>query len=371
MEREQLPKQETCKDSYTYSTNNSVVVKDSIVDSTNEKQVIGNNSEDSKDEFIVSKQISILEDLFFNDKFDDALNLHRLIKSKLRDELLVTVNKSLGEKTSDNNTKLIDNIINSKIDNIYQENVKDSRIKDLKLIMDEDELLLKLSQEVLKEVNSTVPEREHGGIKSWFFYNDKISTITLCNRCTVKAPLLHILSVLAEIDLMKNFVKSLNKVEKCGEITMFRFILKIEINLPLTISNREMVEFGIGSIDKNNKSIIMPFKSISQKLSSYCSVPVPPENTSYKRIYVEFGFFNLKVISDNECEITQCINVNPKVAFVPLFVVNKILKEISYYMTAEFVSQIEKSVNQEIYLERRKKNPVFYEKLLSELSRLD
>jgi hypothetical protein len=334
-------------------------------------EILKNQSNnDKKEEFIASDQISNLESLFFDDKFDDALILHAKIKAHLHKELLETVKKSLGE-SCENNSRMIDNIVNSKIENLYKENVKDKRIDNLKLIMDEDEFLLKTSQDVLKEVNSKVPEREHAGIKSWFFYNDKISTITLCNRCNVKAPLLHILSVLAEIDLMKNFVKSLNKVEKCGDITMFRFILKIEINLPLTISNREMIGFGIGSIDKSTKSILMPFKSINPKLSSYCSVPVPPEGKSYKRIYVEFGFFNLTVVNENECEITQCINVNPKVSYIPLFVINKILKEISYYMTAEFKTQIEKSVNDEVYPERRKKNPIFYEKLINELSKLD
>lgn len=338
--------------------------------------------------------ILILEKLFLNDKFDDAINLHKQIKLKLRKECLeliltsepdkkekLPLNKDINKKDLDSNsiavqsfnTKLMETLIEEKIIEIYKNNISDKRLTNLKLVLDEDEMLLNISNDILDKVNNTKPEREHKGIKSWFFYNEKISTITLCNRCIVKAPVLHIMTVLAELDLMKNFIKSIDSMDILGNITLFRFLLHSKISIPSPISNREMIGYGIGSIDKKNKSIMMPFKSICDGNKEYCSVPIPEVSTKYKRVYVEFGFFHIKVINDNECEITQCINTNPKVSFVPLFIINKILKEISYYMTAEFMKEIERSYqeNIEMYNKRRIDKPEFYTKIKDELCRLD
>lgn len=361
------------------------------------EEILSSNILDNSNK--IKESILLLEEYFFNDDFDKAIQGHIIVKKFISDivndsYLIKTGHRKLSfsfkdkedVKNNDNDFKVLKSIKsfylekNKSLDDIKLEELDNivniyyqtyaERLLNLKDLLDEDEILLNLSSKVLNKVNNSKPERDSGGIQSWFFEEEGINTITLCNKSIIKASCLHILSCVCELDLLKTAIKQLNKCEKFGEFSILRFLMTIQVNLPMMISNREIIAFGFGSIDKSTKNLLIPFKSINPKIKKYCGVEVPAIDSNYKRIYIEFGFLNIKIIDDNTCEITQCVNVNPKVSLVPYFIINKVLKEMSYYITSDLIKHVETTMKEDVYEKRRKSNPTLYNRILKELERL-
>ena len=245
--------------------------------------------------------------------------------------------------------------------------------KNLIFNIQEDFNLISTCLDIHKYITSTKPEREHKGVSTWYLYDDKVNTVTMCCKCTVKTSILHLLSVFAELDLMKDFINKFDKIEKIGDFSIFRWILDIKIRLPSILSNRDTIAYGIGKVLPEENSVLITFKSVDNALKEYCNLIIP-ENTSnvkYKRIDVNFGYHYIKIINEEECELYFCGNVNPKVSLVPMFIINKVMKELAFYLMDAFRKQFESTKHLDIYKERRQKNKQFYGMISEELKILN
>jgi hypothetical protein len=229
--------------------------------------------------------------------------------------------------------------------------------------LDDDELFQKC-WESYKLTQSKTPDRSSNGIDTWFKNEEGVDTVTICGRTTINASMLKVLAILAEVDLMSKFMDRFDEIKKIEEYSLFRWLVRIKIRMPVTIANREILLVGFGTPIPDTQSCILPFRSIS---SNFYGMETPKEDPNYKRIEVNFGGFHIKYIDENNCELCNFYNVDPKIPLVPFFVVNTFIKELSYYVLYDIRSQLE-AADENIYKERMEDNKQFYEKIITTIN---
>lgn len=278
-----------------------------------------------------------LSKLHKNDDYNEAIALVKEIESKIFE----------GELTSRDNRdeELTDYEVFKSYPLVHQ-------------IFDDDALFQKCFA-ALKEIDTKEPSANSNGIKSWFRYEEDVNTVTICARTLIKAPILKILAVISELDLLGQSVEKIESIERIQEYSLFRWLVKFRINMPPTVTNREVYAVGFGATLPEQNATIMPFKSVGKE---YYGFKIPEETSEYKRIDFNYGFFYIKFIDEESCEVTNCYNVDPKVPLIPYFIINTFLKSLSYYVMNDIRTQIE-NVDYEIYRERIENNTAFYGKI--------
>lgn len=230
-------------------------------------------------------------------------------------------------------------------------------------IYEDDELLYRC-WDSCKVMNTKDPDRSNNGIDTWFKYEENINTVTICARTLIRAPLIKVLAVLAEVDLMGKFVDKFDELEKVQNFSTFRWLVKIRIKMPISVTNREIYAIGFGTVIPGTDTMIMPFRSIGQ---NYHGFVTPPETSDYKRIDVNYGFFHIKYIDEEYCEVSNCYNIDPKVPVIPSFILNTFIKELSYYVMDDIRTKIENA--DPIYDQRIIEKKDFYERVEQFLKR--
>ena len=148
------------------------------------------------------------------------------------------------------------------------------------MIYDDKELIEKVKDQI-KSMKNNPPERTYNNIDSWFNYENDVSSITIGSKTTMKCNPVKLFAILAEVDLLNQFVERFDSVEKLEELTLFRWIIRIRIKMPLTFDNREVVVMGFGFVDPDDRTIYLPFRSINK--DHYNHVNYPAEDNNYKR----------------------------------------------------------------------------------------
>jgi hypothetical protein len=145
---------------------------------------------------------------------------------------------------------------------------------------------------------------------------------------------------------------------KIKETTPFRWMMGVKIKMPFMIDNREVVGAGFCILLEETNSIILPFKSIMNQ-SKYMGTDVPSEDGNFKRIDLKFAFMHITPIDENSCDLNVTFNIDPKVPLIPWFILNKFMKEASYYIMLEFKNKLE-SLDKESFLKKINEKKEFY-----------
>ena len=214
--------------------------------------------------------------------------------------------------------------------------------------------------EALKRITTQPPDRTFNEIDSWFTQDQDLNTVTVGSKSIIKCTMVKMLAILAELDLMSKFSTKFEEIKKLQAYSIFRWLVRIRVKMPLTFSNRELILMGFGWINPEDNSVFVPFRSVNNDY--YKHIPVPPEDGNYVRIDIIYGFINIKYIDAEHVEMITCYNVDPKVPVIPWFILNTFVKEISYYIMEDLKHQIE-AVENKVYDERIKNNPEFYNKV--------
>ncbi len=213
----------------------------------------------------------------------------------------------------------------------------------------------------LNHIKTSAPDRSKSGIDSWFSYERDVNTITIGAKTTIKCSLLKIIAILAEVDIMNKFVSRFDSIVKLQEYSMFRWLVQIRLKMPFPVTNREMIAMCFGCVDPQERSIFMPFRSVSEQ--HYGLFQVPQEDKNFLRIEIIFGFFHITYLDEETVQVINCYNVDPKVSLIPWFLLNTFLREISYYIMNDLKKHIEE-VDFAIYEERIKRNKKFYNHII-------
>ena len=164
---------------------------------------------------------------------------------------------------------------------------------------------------------------------------------------------------------MPKYIKRFHSLNKICEVTPCRWMIAVRVKMPFLLDNRELVGAGFGILNEDSNSIILPFKSIMNQ-SKYLNTDIPLEEKSFKRIDLKFGYMHIVPIDDKSCEVTAAFNVDPKIPLIPWIILNKLMKEASYYIMLEFKIQIEK-LEKETFLEKINEKKEFYQKIFNRL----
>lgn len=237
----------------------------------------------------------------------------------------------------------------------------------------DDSMITDKCFECHKKILSTKQDRSYNGIDTWFINEESIihivkidvSSVTICARTIIKSNLLQLCSVLAEIEQMPNYITRFHSLKKISEVTSFRWMLAIKIKMPFLIANREVVGTGFCILNEESNSIILPFKSTMNQ-NKYLNIDVPSEDSYFKRINLNFGYMHIIPIDEKTCEVSVSFNVDPKVPLIPWIILNKFMKEASYYIMLEFRNQIE-NLNNETFLQKINERKEFYQKIFNRL----
>lgn len=163
---------------------------------------------------------------------------------------------------------------------------------------------------------------------------------------------------------MSKFISRFDKISKMQEYSKFRWLVQIRLKMPVTVTNREIIAMGFGCVNSEDSTILMPFRSVNKE--HYEFIQLPQEEKNFLRIEILFGFFHIKYIDEENVEVINCYNVDPKVPFIPWFLLNSFIKEISYYVMSDLKKQIEE-VDFAVYEERIERNKEFYEHIVQTL----
>ena len=262
-------------------------------------------------------------------------------------------------------SKIFDGLLSSR-DNKNEEKSDYEVFKDnpsIKTIYNDKDLLDRCTA-ALKRIQTTPPNRSSNNIDSWFSHESDVNTITIGAKTNIKCSLLKIIAILAEVDFMSNFVSRFDSITKLQEYSLFRWLIQIRIKMPVTITNREIVAMGFGCVNPDDSTILMPFRSVNEK--HYDFIKLPKEDKKFLRIDIIFGFFYIKYIDEENVEVINCYNVDPKVPVIPWFLLNTFLREISYYIMSDLKKQIEE-VDFALYEERINRNRRLYDRIMETL----
>jgi len=159
---------------------------------------------------------------------------------------------------------------------------------------------------------------------------------------------------------MSSFIDSFESLEVIKQFSNFRFLTRERLKMPMFVQSRELITLGFGIANPEQKSVLLPFRSLTEP--SYMGVECPKENPNYTRIVMNFGFYLLTLIDENTSEFVLSFNVDPKIQLVPWFVINSFVKEVSYYIVLAFRTRME-TMDKSIYDKRMLEKKVFYDKI--------
>ena len=210
-----------------------------------------------------------------------------------------------------------------------------------------------------KHLNKRDPDRSSDGIDTWFIKDDKLNSITICGRVTLNSTFMNMVAVFKEIDLLQKSIDSFEEIKVEKIISKTRWLASAKIKMPMFVTNREAYLEGFGIFLKQENMIMLPIFSPSDKeLENH---NIPKENKGYVRINMNIGFYCVKYLDENHCELFSCFNVDPKVSVVPTMVLNFITKEFGFYLMRDFRKAAEDSKLVVLYKERINMFQDFYD----------
>lgn len=292
-----------------------------------------------------------------NNKYSININhAEDIIELSLRQmndgEVLIAINtiKELEELIMDDLIHFKEKIDDSDF-NTYQENEFVKR-------MLEDEKLIFKCLDVYKKINKRDPERSSNGIDTWYNYEEKLNSITICARTTLLCDTFNLIAMFQETDLLEKSISQFEFVNVIEKVTFSKWLALVGIKMPMTFTNRDVALIGVALFDRKEKLFIIVFRSTDK--SEYNLVPNCDDK--HERIDMHFGFYIGKYLNETTCEIFSCFNVDPKVS-VPWFILNQITKDVGYYMMADFKKIVEADDFSKKYEERINQKKDDYEKI--------
>jgi hypothetical protein len=182
-------------------------------------------------------------------------------------------------------------------------------------------------------------------------YNFKVTTV-------VKASLFNILAVIYEVDLYKKWLPLLKVAEQLHQVDKLHKIVHVDVYGVWPVANRDAVVEGFGVDFQEDDAILVVLQSIDESVPQEFEFPIANGITVVRSV-LSIGGFYVKYRSESECDVYAILNIDPKLAFLPDWLLNyatgKLLQFLFYYM--EKAAQFDESST---YTERIANNPAVY-----------
>ncbi|CUG06883.1 Hypothetical protein, putative, partial [Bodo saltans] len=133
----------------------------------------------------------------------------------------------------------------------------------------------------------------------------------------VQESILHVVSVIMELDLYTEWFPMCCEAEMQGELTRFHKSSRFVVQVPWPMSNREVFLVGYGVDDlTTRKRVIITSRSVADSEKLHSNIRRPPVGKKCTRISVEKGGFLLEALSPNSCRISFIMNVDPEIPHI-------------------------------------------------------
>lgn len=175
------------------------------------------------------------------------------------------------------------------------------------------------------------------------------------------------LSLFSETDLYSTWIKMIQNCQEIGNPTLFRRMIRYEVNLPWPIHHREVVLRGLGFPVRSRKSALVVLKSIES--DSFLGIKIP-SNPNMVRFKVHNACIEMKYLSPNSTQITIIMWADAFMSFIPRWLLNWVAKKIVVYFMDSVRKEVSKFEGSEYEKRVQIKGEYYgkiYERLLSSL----
>lgn len=182
----------------------------------------------------------------------------------------------------------------------------------------------------------------------------------------VKESILHVVSVIMELDLYTEWFPFCCGAEMQGEMTRFHKSSRFVVQVPWPMSNREVFLVGYGVDDlTSRKRVVITSRSIADDEELHSSIRRPPVGKKCTRIKVEVGGFLLEALDPSTCRVSFIMNVDPEIPAVPTFLVNWVSGKMIWVLLHQMDKAAKRAGKRKSkYTERRANRPDIYQHLM-------
>jgi len=177
------------------------------------------------------------------------------------------------------------------------------------------------------------------------------------------------LSLLSEIDLMKNWMPYIIRSDLMHNYSDFRKSLFIERGFPFPFKNRAIILAASAILVKERKGALIMLRSFNDRRKDIWGFDpklVPQHNLVEATMHK--GFMYMEHIDENSCWYHGMINIDPNFTFLPDWILNFTVKRLIYVIMGKM--QNKDFFENELIKKRMTERPEFYDKLRTRLSEI-
>ncbi|GAM22793.1 hypothetical protein SAMD00019534_059680 [Acytostelium subglobosum LB1] len=290
-------------------------------------------------------RIDIIKELLdqINQLYDD----HRIAQAakKLRDLDLVV--KSELDNTDDNSPQ-----IKQLLDDQY---TTCKRFDRLRQESEECNNLLRM----LENTDNWTDISNSDGIQT--FYKDNGGGMhSIRMEGIVDSSLFDICSTVLEVDLYHSWIPRLKDATQLADDSRFRKAIYCRVSCPWPVDDRDIVVYGYGIdlLEESNKVVVF---ARSFEDGDFEGVDLPDVPTKTVRVDTKISGFVMQPISPTQTFVQVVSLTDPKMAFIPYWLLNFITNQFAHYLFVSLRRQTKSVASSPVYQERIKTNPLYNE----------
>jgi len=182
-------------------------------------------------------------------------------------------------------------------------------------------------------------------------------------------PVFNLLALIYEIELFKNWVPFCDQSYTLKRVKWCEKVVYLKLGLPI-LSDREgyLDGFGVDRLDENG-TILIIVKTVhnNEELKRTLGITVPESKNV--RMEINYFFCEIKPLSHNRLIFKAICNIDPKIDFLPGWVLNFFIRKIGSFMLAKLIrlSKDIKGTQWEANM-KKEENKGFYEFLEKRLT---
>mmetsp|Transcript_34670 Transcript_34670/g.25827 ORF Transcript_34670/g.25827 Transcript_34670/m.25827 type:complete len:243 (-) Transcript_34670:64-792(-) len=164
-------------------------------------------------------------------------------------------------------------------------------------------------------------------------FEDGETKISVFCRCKINTHAYFPLFLLSQINHLKEWIPSVVRSDELKRVSDMRRVLRMEREFPWPLYNREMIIGASCNFMQEKGAVLMMLRSVKEDRAGLWGVELPAEDESQRvRADLVRMYQFLEVGDLNSCWLSTYMCVDPKIAFLPDFILNNSIKRVLYVM---------------------------------------
>lgn len=232
----------------------------------------------------------------------------------------------------------------------------DPAIPEIKVI-EEDLKLANDCLELLADMDSWELVKQTGEIAT--FSKGSNTEFIVRAEMIANSPMLPILALFSEVQLLKDWVPILKDAECLAQPTKFRRIIQYKFKLPWPANDMDMVVSAVGIPIPENNSALIILRSLDT-VNDILGVDIPRAEGT--RLTLTIGCLNLTYLGPEETQVSLIAKSNPHMSIIPSGLINYATKHGVYYFM-EAVKNKANAFKDSVFEDLVKANPGYYQEI--------